>query len=86
MLDAIWGAVVVVVLVGVALLFIADALQQRTVPARIAAFLTLGAGVLLGAELLAPWLPLAVLALAFCLGVAGRLGSDDTDTSATPPR
>jgi hypothetical protein len=76
MWHVIWTAIVVVVLAGVALLFIADALQQRTVPARIAAFLTLGAGILLGAEVLTPWLPLAVLVVALCLGVAGRLGSD----------
>jgi hypothetical protein len=86
MWDVIWSAIVAVVLAGVALLFVADALQQRTLPARIAAFLTLGAGVLLGAELLTPWLPLAVLAVAFCLYVAGRLRSDDADKSAISAR
>jgi lysylphosphatidylglycerol synthetase-like protein (DUF2156 family) len=78
-MDVLWTIVVAFVLVGVALLFIVDALQQRTVMARIAALLVLVGGVLAGAELGTPWAPLAVLVLAFCLGVAGRLGTEDDD-------
>ena len=38
--------------------------------------LVLVAGVMFGAELLTPWVPLGVLVVAFGLGVAGRLGTE----------
>jgi hypothetical protein len=74
MWDALWTILVVVVLAGVVLLFIVDAIQERTTWARAAAFVTLAAGVTAGMELSTPWLPLALIVVAVGLGVAGRVG------------
>ena len=84
-MDVLWSIIVVVVLAGVALLFIVDALQQRTVSARIAALLVLLGGVLAGAELWTPWVPLTILVIGLGLGVAGRLGAEHDEHRTTGP-
>lgn len=74
-MGVVWTIFVTLALVGVALLFIVDALQQRSTMATVAGLLALVAGGLYGAELWTPWVPLGVLALAFALGIAGRAAS-----------
>jgi hypothetical protein len=72
-MSVLWTIIVVAVLIGVALLFIVDALQQRTVAAKIAALLVVVGGAMFGAELWTPWVPIMVLVVATLLGIAGRL-------------
>lgn len=74
-MDVLWTIFVTLALVVVALLFIVDALQQRSAMEKVAGLLVLVAGGLFGAELWTPWIPLGVLALAFALGIAGRADS-----------
>jgi hypothetical protein len=70
--DVLWSVVVVLVLLGVALVFIADALTEKTTSARVGAFAAIASGLAFGAELWKPWLPWGLLVLAVALYIAGH--------------
>jgi hypothetical protein len=70
--GTLWTILGLVVIAIVLLLFVADALSERTPGARIAAFITVAAGVAQGGELWRPWLPLGLLASAIAFYIVGN--------------
>jgi hypothetical protein len=70
--DVVWNVLVVAILAAVALLFIVAAVSQPTVWARVAAFVTIAAGIVAGLEVAAPWLPIGLIVAAVALWVTGR--------------
>ena len=71
-----WTVLGLVMIAGVTLLFVRDALQDPNLGARVAVFVTITAGIAHADELWEPWLPLGLLATALALYVLGeRFGS-----------
>ncbi len=86
MLELAWDIFVIAVLAVVAVLFVVSAATGPNLVSRLAGVVGLFAGAAAGADILRPWLPVALAATAAALKIAGRWQAKQLPPGAAPVR
>ncbi len=86
MLELAWDIFVIAVLAVVALLFVVSAATGPNLVSRLAGVVGLFAGATAGADILRPWLPVALAATAAALKIAGRWQAKQLPPGTAPVR